>query len=230
MGLVSLMFVAVCVTTVVLFAPETAREKPEEIVAARGESIQLLLIPRSVDPGARSVSFAGQIGSDSSLISQDGLSLFEPIEVTFSIANWAKTASFSGQTLAATVDLAVDDGKLVLPTAIVMEAFESGWEIDATQITRDRVPGTQTAVPSIDFQATRALTTFAFAELPFATSMHRSFLPGSPPVGSWGDILVVLWVLVSRVAALPLIVTAWWRPAGIRALKSSEREVTGEYE
>lgn len=57
------------------------------------------------------------------------------------------------------------------------------------------------------------------AAMLFATIPLRTFLPGSPPVGSWVDYLVVLWVVVGLIAALVIYVTAWlkWGPPGGRA-------------
>lgn len=54
------------------------------------------------------------------------------------------------------------------------------------------------------------------AAMLFATIPLRSFLPGSPPVGSWVDYLVVLWVIAGLVAALVVYVVAWlkWAPPG----------------
>lgn len=45
----------------------------------------------------------------------------------------------------------------------------------------------------------------------FATIPLRSFLPGSPPIGSWVDYLIVLWVIAGLVVALALFVVAWLR-------------------
>ncbi|MCC4249713.1 MULTISPECIES: DUF4436 family protein [Microbacterium] len=45
----------------------------------------------------------------------------------------------------------------------------------------------------------------------FATIPLRNFLPGSPPIGSWIDYLIVLWVLAALVAGLVLFVIAWIR-------------------
>ena len=45
----------------------------------------------------------------------------------------------------------------------------------------------------------------------FATIPLRNFLPGSPPIGSWIDYLIVLWVLAALVAGLVLFVVAWVR-------------------
>ena len=45
----------------------------------------------------------------------------------------------------------------------------------------------------------------------FATIPLRNFLPGSPPIGSWIDYLIVLWVLAALVAGLVIFVVAWVR-------------------
>ncbi|MCS5718305.1 DUF4436 domain-containing protein [Herbiconiux sp. CPCC 205763] len=45
----------------------------------------------------------------------------------------------------------------------------------------------------------------------FATIPLRTFLPGSPPIGSWIDFLIVLWVIVGLVAGLAIYVSAWMR-------------------
>ncbi|CAN5197982.1 DUF4436 domain-containing protein [soil metagenome] len=45
----------------------------------------------------------------------------------------------------------------------------------------------------------------------FATIPLRTFLPGSPPIGSWIDFLIVLWVIVGLVSGLVVYVAAWMR-------------------
>jgi hypothetical protein len=57
------------------------------------------------------------------------------------------------------------------------------------------------------------------AALLFATIPLRTFLPGSPPIGSWVDYLVVLWVVAGLVVALVIDVRAWlkWSAPGPRA-------------
>ena len=49
------------------------------------------------------------------------------------------------------------------------------------------------------------------AAMLFATVPIRTFLPGSPPPGSWVDIAVVLWVIVALGTALVFGVGTWWR-------------------
>lgn len=57
------------------------------------------------------------------------------------------------------------------------------------------------------------------AAMLFATIPLRTFLPGSPPIGSWVDYLVVLWVVAGLVLALVIYVRAWlrWSTPGARA-------------
>jgi hypothetical protein len=55
-----------------------------------------------------------------------------------------------------------------------------------------------------------SLTSWMAAML-FAIVPLRTFLPGSPPIGSWVDYLVVLWVVAGLVAALVVYVIAWLR-------------------
>ena len=45
----------------------------------------------------------------------------------------------------------------------------------------------------------------------FAIVPLRNFLPGNPPLGSWIDQAVVLWVLIGLVVAMALFILAWWR-------------------
>lgn len=54
------------------------------------------------------------------------------------------------------------------------------------------------------------------AAMLFATLPLRGFLPGSPPIGSWVDFVVVLWVVAGLVAALWIYALAWlkWAPRG----------------
>jgi hypothetical protein len=57
------------------------------------------------------------------------------------------------------------------------------------------------------------------AAMLFATIPLRTFLPGSPPIGSWVDYLVVLWVVAGLVLGLVVYVLAWlrWGTRGERA-------------
>jgi hypothetical protein len=49
------------------------------------------------------------------------------------------------------------------------------------------------------------------AAMLFATIPLRTFLPGSPPIGSWIDFTIVLWVIVGLVTGLVIYATAWSR-------------------
>jgi hypothetical protein len=55
--------------------------------------------------------------------------------------------------------------------------------------------------------------TFAswIAAMLFATFSLRAFLPGAPPVGSWVDAVVVLWVAAALVGSLAVFIVAWWQ-------------------
>ncbi len=63
-----------------------------------------------------------------------------------------------------------------------------------------------------------------FGAMLFATIPLRNFLPGSPPIGSWVDYLIVLWVIVGLIAGLVIFVIAWLRhgPPGVAASGSGE--------
>lgn len=52
------------------------------------------------------------------------------------------------------------------------------------------------------------------AAMLFATIPLRSFLPDAPPIGSWVDYLVVLWVIVGLVLGLGIFTAAWLRWTG----------------
>ena len=54
------------------------------------------------------------------------------------------------------------------------------------------------------------------AAILFATLPLRGFLPGAPPIGSWVDYLVVLWVVAGLVASLVIYALGWlkWAPRG----------------
>lgn len=50
-----------------------------------------------------------------------------------------------------------------------------------------------------------------FAVTLFSVLPIRNLFPGSPPIGSWVDYTVVLWVVMGLAASLALYITAWWR-------------------
>lgn len=63
------------------------------------------------------------------------------------------------------------------------------------------------------------------AAMLFATIPLRTFLPGSPPIGSWVDYLVVLWVVAGLVLALAVYVAAWlrWSPPAVARMPDGKR-------
>ncbi|TSE00375.1 DUF4436 domain-containing protein [Skermania sp. ID1734] len=50
-----------------------------------------------------------------------------------------------------------------------------------------------------------------YAAMLFAVVPLRNALPGSPPFGSWIDIVIVLWVIASLVIAMLIYIVCWWR-------------------
>lgn len=52
-----------------------------------------------------------------------------------------------------------------------------------------------------------------FAVMLFAVLPIRNLLPDAPPIGSWVDYSIVLWVVLGLISALVLYVYAWWRDA-----------------
>jgi uncharacterized protein DUF4436 len=50
-----------------------------------------------------------------------------------------------------------------------------------------------------------------YAAMLFAVMPLRNALPDSPPIGSWIDVTVVLWVIVLLVSAMLLYINCWWR-------------------
>ncbi|RFA18726.1 DUF4436 family protein [Subtercola boreus] len=58
----------------------------------------------------------------------------------------------------------------------------------------------------------------------FATIPLRSFLPGAPPIGSWIDYLVVLWVMIALVVGLVVYAAGWarWGSPSIPVTQVSE--------
>lgn len=65
------------------------------------------------------------------------------------------------------------------------------------------------------------------AALLFATIPIRNFLPGSPPAGSWVDVSVVLWVIVTLAVALVIGAASWRRHTPLQD-KRHEPEVSDQ--
>ncbi|SNT09006.1 DUF4436 family protein [Rhodococcoides kyotonense] len=52
-----------------------------------------------------------------------------------------------------------------------------------------------------------------FAVMLFAVLPLRNLFPGSPPIGSWVDYALVVWVVAGLATAMALYVLTWWRQA-----------------
>ncbi|OBI53166.1 DUF4436 domain-containing protein [Mycobacterium sp. E787] len=50
-----------------------------------------------------------------------------------------------------------------------------------------------------------------YAAMLFAIMPLRNALPDAPPIGSWVDVTVTLWVIVALVNAMLLYIFCWWR-------------------
>ncbi len=50
-----------------------------------------------------------------------------------------------------------------------------------------------------------------YAAMLFAVMPLRNALPDTPPIGSWIDVTVILWVIVALVNAMLIYVVCWWR-------------------
>jgi hypothetical protein len=70
------------------------------------------------------------------------------------------------------------------------------------------VVAVQTARDRRKFQP--PMTTWYGAML-FAVMPLRNTLPDSPPIGSWIDVTVTLWVIVVLVISMLLYISSWWR-------------------
>lgn len=68
--------------------------------------------------------------------------------------------------------------------------------------------GIQTARDRRKFQP--PMTTW-YAAMLFAVIPLRNALPDAPPIGSWVDVTVTLWVIVTLVMSMLLYVYCWWR-------------------
>nr|BBX78672.1 DUF4436 domain-containing protein [Mycobacterium florentinum] len=66
----------------------------------------------------------------------------------------------------------------------------------------------QTARDKRKFQP--PMTTW-YAAMLFAVIPLRNALPDAPPIGSWVDVTVTLWVIVALVMSMVLYVYCWWR-------------------
>jgi len=62
------------------------------------------------------------------------------------------------------------------------------------------------------------------AAMLFAVVPMRSILPGDPPIGSWVDVSLTLWVVVTLVCALALYVYCWWRDTAVESGSGHRRD------
>jgi hypothetical protein len=68
-----------------------------------------------------------------------------------------------------------------------------------------------------------------YAAMLFAVVPLRNALPGSPAFGSWIDLTIVLWVMVTLVISMLLYIAAWWRhlEPGAQAVAEDEEFASG---
>lgn len=121
------------------------------------------------------------------------------------------------------------DGETVTPRGIVLTASRSASTVAFGIVLLSLmvvIPVLVLLVATAAFRGRRkveaTLTSWIGAML-FATLPLRNFLPGAPPIGSWIDYLIVLWVMVGLVAGLALFVTAWLRRAPLGDPPTSQR-------
>ncbi|MCV7103335.1 DUF4436 domain-containing protein [Mycobacterium palustre] len=50
-----------------------------------------------------------------------------------------------------------------------------------------------------------------YAAMLFAVMPLRNALPDTPPIGSWIDVTITLWVIVALVNAMLIYIVCWWR-------------------
>jgi predicted ferric reductase len=50
-----------------------------------------------------------------------------------------------------------------------------------------------------------------YAAMLFAVVPLRNALPDAPPIGSWIDVTVTLWVIVALVMSMMVFIFCWWR-------------------
>lgn len=128
---------------------------------------------------------------------------------------------FSSQNVAGTSDLVIDDEPV---TQIRITAARSAATVAfgiVILVLMVVLPVLALTVAILAYRGKRkveATLTSWMAAMLFATVPLRTFLPGSPPIGSWVDYLIVLWVVAGLVASLAIYVAAWvrWTPPGGR--------------
>lgn len=135
------------------------------------------------------------------------------------------------------------DGRVSIPAEVVVTNSLTGWDVDAGpsgtrsgeafDITVNRTAVSKiydlaiclvlVALPAcalfVSVTTVRSRKKFQppmvtwFAVMLFAVLPIRNLLPDAPPVGSWVDYSVILWVVLGLVAAMILYVRSWWRDA-----------------
>jgi purine-cytosine permease-like protein len=61
-----------------------------------------------------------------------------------------------------------------------------------------------------------------YAAMLFAVMPLRNALPDAPPIGSWIDVTITLWVIVALVNAMLIYIVCWWRHLKPEPEKPSE--------
>lgn len=61
-----------------------------------------------------------------------------------------------------------------------------------------------------------------YAAMLFAVMPLRNALPDAPPIGSWIDVTITLWVIVALVNAMFIYIVCWWRHLKPEPEKPSE--------
>ncbi|MCV7419407.1 DUF4436 family protein [Mycobacterium yunnanensis] len=101
--------------------------------------------------------------------------------------------------------------RVAVPVQVAVTDSSTPWAVHATEA--DSGPG-----KPLDIHVTRTGASVGFgiamcAVLLFSVLPIRNLFPGSPPIGSWVDYTVVLWMVMGLAVSLALYVTAWWRQA-----------------
>ncbi|OBG22418.1 DUF4436 domain-containing protein [Mycobacterium sp. 852002-51057_SCH5723018] len=62
-----------------------------------------------------------------------------------------------------------------------------------------------------------------YAAMLFAVMPLRNALPDTPPIGSWIDVTITLWVVVALVNAMLIYIVCWWRHLRPEADKPADK-------
>jgi hypothetical protein len=161
--------------------------------------------------------YSAVLGILAYITDESGQKQIIPIEVKWDgfLPGWDFTVAADPTNVIGTVDTADALGQEI--HAIDLEASRSGSTIAFGVV----LLGLLVVMPVLVlFVAIRAFTgrrkveatlTSWMGAMLFATVPLRGFLPGSPPIGSWIDYLIVLWVVVALITGLVIYVLAWNR-------------------